>query len=235
VIRCKEYIGLAVTRNGNQLMITKWDKRYLRLAYEAASWSKDPSTKVGCTIARPDKSFCSLGFNGLPMGVEDTEERLTNRDLKYPMVLHAEVNAINFSRDPSMEGYTLYNVPFMPCSRCAGQIIQKKISRVVAPWSENPRWKDDFELALKMFGEAKVLVEFYNGPLYDNQPSGPFYEQDSSRGSSGGVGSFLALPGGGGGTYPGTGSACPGCESCRPKQSGTDGERVSDTEYPGPL
>lgn len=130
-----------------------------------SGWSKDPSTKVGTVIARPDKSICSVGFNGLPMGVEDTAERLNDRALKYPMTLHGEVNALSFARDQSLEGYTLYNVPFMPCSRCAGQIIQKKITRVVAPWSDNPRWSEDFEIAMKMFSEAKTILEFYAGSL----------------------------------------------------------------------
>ena len=28
-------------------MIDKWHKRYLKLAQEVASWSKDPSAKIG--------------------------------------------------------------------------------------------------------------------------------------------------------------------------------------------
>lgn len=150
-------------------MITKWDKRYLRLAYFVSGWSKDPSTKVGTVIARPNKSVCSVGFNGLPMGVKDTEERLTNRELKYPMIVHGELNAISFAQDPTMEGYTLYNMPFQPCSKCAGPIIQKGIKRVVAPWSDNPRWVEDFNLAAQMFSEKGVILELFAGDINDDQ------------------------------------------------------------------
>ena len=50
------------------------------------------STKVGCVLVK-GKKVVSLGYNGLPMGVEDTFERLNNRELKYEMTVHAEINA----------------------------------------------------------------------------------------------------------------------------------------------
>ena len=49
----------------------KWDTRFLRLAFEVASWSKDHSTKVGAVIIGPDKDPRSFGYNGLPRGVND--------------------------------------------------------------------------------------------------------------------------------------------------------------------
>ena len=59
----------------NILKQGKWDVRFLKLAHEVASWSKDPSTKVGCVLVK-GKKVVSLGYNGLPMGVEDSIERL---------------------------------------------------------------------------------------------------------------------------------------------------------------
>ena len=53
----------------NILTQSKWDVRFLKLAHEVASWSKDPSTKVGCVLVK-GKKVVSLGYNGLPMGVE---------------------------------------------------------------------------------------------------------------------------------------------------------------------
>ena len=40
----------------------KWDERYLRLAKEVSTWSKDPSTKVGA-IALLDRSVLAQGSN----------------------------------------------------------------------------------------------------------------------------------------------------------------------------
>jgi len=138
-----------------------WDKRYLDLAEFVASWSKDPSTKVGAVIVRPDKTIASVGFNGLPRGVEDSDERLHNRDLKYPMTVHAEVNAILHAQEP-LHGYTIYVAPLNPCSDCAGVIIQSGIKRVVARAEMNPRWLESNALAQAMFEESGVISEFFD-------------------------------------------------------------------------
>ena len=50
----------------------KWDRRFLRLAREVASWSKDPSTKVGAVLVDPlDNTIVSLGYNGFPRRVKN--------------------------------------------------------------------------------------------------------------------------------------------------------------------
>ena len=63
-------------------MLSKWDERFIELARLVAAWSKDPSTKVGAVIVRPDRTVASVGFNGFARGVDDTEERLNDRALK---------------------------------------------------------------------------------------------------------------------------------------------------------
>ena len=75
-------------------MSEKWDKRFLALASHIAGWSKDPSTQVGCVVVGPDREIRSTGFNGFPRGIEDSIARLENRELKYPLICHAEENAI---------------------------------------------------------------------------------------------------------------------------------------------
>ena len=145
-------------------MIDKWDLRYLGLAeYWANICSKDPSTKVGAVIVDRRNAIVSLGYNGFPIGVKDSDERLNNRELKYKMVVHAEVNAMHFA-ERSLYGCTLYTWPFMPCSVCAGQVIQREIKRVVAPYSDNPRWIEAFELTRQMFDEAHVVLEEVGKP-----------------------------------------------------------------------
>jgi dCMP deaminase len=144
--------------------VSKWDQRFLKLAYDVSDWSKDPSTKVGAVIAR-GKRFISLGYNGFPVGVEDTEERLNERELKYQLIVHGERNAIIFA-ERSLVGCTLYTVPFMPCSVCAGMVIQAGITRVVAPYSDNPRWIESFKLTESMFREAGVTLET---PVYERK------------------------------------------------------------------
>ena len=129
-------------------MNKKWDLRFLDLAQHIAQWSKDPSTKVGAVIVRPDKTICSVGYNGFPRGIEDTEERLNNRDLKYPCMVHAEMNAILNSKE-SLDGYILYiSSPtyFAPtCDRCAVHIIQR--IRYSPPVVKQPSHQEIFYVA----------------------------------------------------------------------------------------
>jgi len=94
--------------------MTKWDVRFLELAKQIASWSKDPSTQVGCVVVGPDREIRSTGFNGLPRGIEDTEERLNNREMKYPLICHAEENAIMHAARIGIQGmYRIYYLAAM--------------------------------------------------------------------------------------------------------------------------
>src|SRR4030067_2638115 len=108
-------------------MNNKWDLRFINLAYHISNWSKDPSTKCGAVITHGNR-IVSLGFNGFPAGVLDHDDRLLDRELKYKMVLHAEVNALLFA-GTDLSDCTLYVVPMAPCSRCAAQIIQSGIKK----------------------------------------------------------------------------------------------------------
>jgi dCMP deaminase len=128
------------------------------LARHIAGWSRDPSTKVGAVIVGDRKQVLSLGFNGLPMGVEDSPDRLEDRETKYKLIVHAEMNALAFA-DRSVAGSTLYTWPFMPCSRCAGIVIQRGVGRIVAPYEDNPRWNEDFKASQMMFTEAGVELK----------------------------------------------------------------------------
>ena len=136
-------------------MLQKWDQRFFDRAKELASWSQDPSTKVGAVIVRPDKTAASEGFNGFPRKIADTPERLDNRKLKNQLMIHAEANAIIFAREP-LEGYTIYLWPCIPCSKCAGLIIQTGILRVVSNNRQHTNGGEDLALTISMFDEAGV-------------------------------------------------------------------------------
>ena len=136
--------------------LTKWDERFLRLAGEVASWSKDPSTKAGCVIVDEHRRVIATGYNGFPRKMPDVG--LENREHKYSRTIHAEMNALMFATR-AVEGATLYQHPFPPCDRCAAHIIQAGISRVVAvaPTLEQlERWQDSMLNAQDMFQVAGV-------------------------------------------------------------------------------
>ena len=144
--------------------IYKWDMRFLEMAKLVSTWSKDPSTKVGAVIVDDDRRVISVGYNGFARGVVDSPERLNDRELKYPLTVHAEKNAILFAHQ-DLRGCTLYTWPFMPCSLCAGMVIQAGIVRVVAPENDNPRWKDSFELSKQQFAEGRVPCGEFKIPV----------------------------------------------------------------------
>lgn len=136
----------------------KWDLRFLELAKLIGSWSKDPSTQVGAVIVDENKRIISVGYNGFPQGVND-DERLNDRNTKYNIIVHGEINAILFA-NKSVRGCTLYTIPFEPCPRCAGLIIQSGIKRVVSYKNTNLRWEKDFKITRQLFKEAQISLEY---------------------------------------------------------------------------
>lgn len=142
-------------------MRNKWDERYLLLAEHVGGWSKDPSTKVGAVVIGEHGQVLSQGYNGFPRGIEDTEERLHKRELKYELTVHAEMNAIFNATltGVSLKGGRLFIHGLPPCHKCAPGIIQSGIAEVVyvkRRYAE--RWKDSCEMAKSMLLEANVRV-----------------------------------------------------------------------------
>lgn len=138
----------------------KWHRRFLRLAGEIAEFSKDPSTKVGCILVR-DRRIISTGYNGFPRGISDSFDRLLDREKKYEMTVHAEINAVTTAalHGVSTEGSTAY-VTFQPCSRCAAVLINAGIREVyvTADTLIPDRWLDNMILAANLLKEAGILL-----------------------------------------------------------------------------
>src|ERR1700733_10470099 len=82
-----------------ELIHNKWALRFLRVAMEIASWSKDPRHKVGCVIVDDDRNQLSGGYNGFPRRVAD-DHRLEDsthtvaESEKLLIMIHAEANAV---------------------------------------------------------------------------------------------------------------------------------------------
>lgn len=141
--------------------MNKWDLRFLKQAEETASWSKDPSTKVGCVIVDPDKNrIAGVGFNGFPRGMCDHKELYEDRETKYSRTIHAEVNAV-LNSSGSLEGMTAY-VTTPTCNNCALVLIQSGISRVVckAPTPDYAsRWAESISKTKGFFAEVEIEYE----------------------------------------------------------------------------
>jgi len=138
----------------------KWDARFIELARHISTWSKDPSTKVGCVVIGEDREIRSTGFNGFPRGIAD-DSRLAEREQKYPLICHAEENAIMHAAriGVSLKGCIAY-VTWPPCTVCSRSLIQAGIVEVVYPGDIDipERWENDFAMSVAMMGEAGIKV-----------------------------------------------------------------------------
>lgn len=144
----------------------KWDRRFLDLAAHISTWSKDPSTQVGAVLVNPENNLVvGIGYNGFARGVKDTEERLTTRDLKYKLVVHAEVNAILMAKEQAKGAklyvYPAFNIPNC-CHDCTKTAIQAGVSEIIsytptpAQLEKSKGWSDSIAIARQMCDEAGV-------------------------------------------------------------------------------
>lgn len=147
---------------------SKWDDRFMRLAREISTWSKDPSSQIGAVIVDDERRILSTGYNGFPRGIADTEERLNNKEEKYPRVIHAEMNAILAAlyNGVSVKGATLYVWGLPVCADCTKSVIQAGIRRIVMTYPEYApeKWQKQWnELSKPMIEEVgNISITYVN-------------------------------------------------------------------------
>lgn len=113
-------------------MVISWDEYFMGLAHLSAMRSKDPNTQVGACIVDNDKKVVSIGYNGMPKGLDEKfpwEREGGFLDSKYAFVVHAELNAI-LNSPRTVKDCTVY-VSLFPCNECAKAIAQSGIRKVV--------------------------------------------------------------------------------------------------------
>ncbi len=149
----------------------EWDRYFITMAYLASMKSKDPSTRVGAVIVGPDQEVRATGYNGLPRGVMDLQQRYNDKEYKYFAINHAEENAILHCARIGISTYgcTMYTMWF-PCSYCTKAIIQSGISEVVYhkefPGNKNSaKWSKSIAIAQSMLREAAVEVKYFSGRI----------------------------------------------------------------------
>ena len=148
---------------GTLILSSKWNNRYLELAKQVASWSKDPSSQIGAVAVGDKGQILSQGYNGFPRGVNDSEDRYNDRPTKYKLVVHAEMNVIYNAtyNGVSLHGSTLFVFGLPVCSDCAKGIVQVGIKKIIMPAQEIPQsWEDSWALSKSIFKEAGVEYEF---------------------------------------------------------------------------
>lgn len=142
-----------------------WDEYFMGIATNSAMRSKDPSTQVGACIVNASQKVVSIGYNGMPSGLNDDQLPWgpgQGLDSKYLYVAHAELNAILNAKDGSaLQGCKVY-VTLFPCNECAKAIIQSGIKEIVYL---DDKYHDEviFQASRKMLDMAKVKYTKYSG------------------------------------------------------------------------
>jgi dCMP deaminase len=160
-----------------KLIIPAYEDTFFRLVYLWASQSKSLTTKIGAILVDEDeRDVFSHGFNGLPRKVNDNvPERMNDRVERTFWDIHAENNAIlNCVRRGHKTKGSIMFTNALPCSHCAGAIIQAGIKRIVThrQWRELgektaswQRWIESAKRSSVMFQEARIELEEYDGIL----------------------------------------------------------------------
>lgn len=148
---------------------TKWRDRFLDLAKHISTWSKDPSRQIGAVAIEPStKRILSTGYNGFPRGIDDSDNRLTDRETKYKYVVHGEMNAIYNAtmNGVNLSGSDFYVYGLPVCSECAKGLIQVGVKRVfILVDQEIPdTWAASWAMSQSMLNEAGISTEIvYKG------------------------------------------------------------------------
>jgi len=147
-----------------------WNRTAFDLIDVISQRSDDPHTKIGAVIFDDKNRIVSMGYNGFPVGVIHKDYRLSrDNGVKYNFMVHAEQNAINFAERSRLAGSVLF-VSIMPCARCAQDIIQTGIKKVVIDAKRQEQYENivasryfsDLTDVLEMFNESRVGIDkFY--------------------------------------------------------------------------
>jgi dCMP deaminase len=134
------------------------------IAKRIAAWSKDPSRKIGAVAVGSKGQILSQGYNGFPRGILDSSERYNNRERKYQLVVHAEMNVIYNAtfNGVSLDGASMYVYGLPVCSECAKGIIQVGVRRVVILTEDvvPDIWTNSFKITEEVLSEAGVECEW---------------------------------------------------------------------------
>ena len=148
------------------------DRRIMTLIVdEIATWSKHPGRKLGAVITGTGGGFRALGFNGLPRGMDDQDERYRVNPLKSEFTICAERNALRNARmvGTDVTGAWLH-VCWCPCEKCAIAIVESGIARVYAVASDmetaHPRWGMSRSLDILREGGVQLVWHDPDDPRY---------------------------------------------------------------------
>ena len=148
--------------NGDFMSREKAIKYYKLARYMANQFSRDPSTKVGALLLAPRSlEILSMGYNGMPRGIDDTVPARLERPTKYLYTEHAERNALYNANRRGISLQGAYGIATLcPCADCARGFIQSGVEGLVTHKQEmsDNRWDASFDVGQEMMLEAGIQI-----------------------------------------------------------------------------
>jgi len=144
-----------------------WDDYFMTMAYLAAMKSKDERTKIGAVVVGNNKEIVSIGFNGLPRGLNDDVPERHEKGEKDYWFEHAERNAVYNATliGVSLDGCKMYTQG-VPCDKgCSRAIVQSGIEEVIVDkkWETNTEnWTERNRRTIEMFEESGVKLRYHD-------------------------------------------------------------------------
>lgn len=139
----------------------------LHASDKISKMSKDTSTKVGAIFTDQEGEVISYGFNGMPRGIKDTDQR-NERPEKYKWFEHAERNTIYNVARPSTNGKIMLSTHFpdMEGARAAVSVGIKSfytptIDKTLSNLSKI-EYSKECERVIQLFNEADIDLHIFD-------------------------------------------------------------------------
>ena len=133
------------------ILSNKWDIRYMQLAEQISTWSKDPTSKIGAVAVGDKGQVLAQGYNGYIAGCE---HKMITKDNHNIATVHAEQNTIT---DCAKRGVSSNNckayITHYPCYNCMKLMVSCGICEI--NYIED--YKND-NLVKDLANEAKIEI-----------------------------------------------------------------------------
>lgn len=135
--------------------------RYISIAKEFSTWSKDPDKQVGAIAVGEYGQVLSQGYNGFPRNFDDSIDLYLNNTIKKNFIVHAEMNCIYHAtlNGVSLQNTTLFVYGLHVCHECAKGIIQTGIKQVfsLSAYPISKSWQTSFIVTSELFSKSGII------------------------------------------------------------------------------
>ena len=107
-----------------------WDTYFIHIANAVSKRSPDPKYKVGAVIVSSEHIILGTGYNGFPVGFDESTVDWFDRNTIRPHIIHAEKNALDFTLQQDLNTARMY-ITLSPCDKCIGLINDRGIKNIM--------------------------------------------------------------------------------------------------------